>query len=276
MAAVELKDPLSDVVQKVTVVGHGDNGAGIFLEVTLQPSHRFSVQVVGRLVQQQHVGRRQQQAAQRDAAFFTAGELADDRLPRRQAQGIGRDLEFALELPAAGRIDGVLQFGLLFEQRVHLIVAHRLRKAIADRVKALDLTEGFTDAFHDCGAHGVVIIQLRLLRQIAHADAGLGTRFAVYAGIDAGHDLQQRRLARAVEAQHADLGAGEKRQADIPQDDALGRHHLGDAIHGVDVLGHTLELACLDVWGCAGEARRIIGQLPPAVAPPGPVASMLG
>ena len=46
------------------------------------------------------------------------------------------------------------------------------------------------------------------------------------------------RLARAVEAEHADLGAGEERQRDVLEDLALRRHDLADAVHGVDVLGH--------------------------------------
>jgi hypothetical protein len=36
----------------------------------------------------------------------------------------------------------------------------------------------------------------------------------------------------------ADLGAREKRQRDVFQDLALGRHDLADAVHGEDVLGH--------------------------------------
>jgi hypothetical protein len=42
--------------------------------------------VVGGLVEQQHVGARQQQLAQRHAALLTAGQGADLGVPGRQAQ----------------------------------------------------------------------------------------------------------------------------------------------------------------------------------------------
>ena len=120
------------------------------------------------------------------------------------------------------------------------LVVHRLGELVADLVEALDLAERLADAFHDGAAHVLVRVELRLLRQEADADAGLRPRLAVDVRVDAGHDPQQGGFARAVETEHADLGARKERQTDVAQDDALGRHHLGDAIHGVDVLGHAL------------------------------------
>ena len=58
------------------------------------------------------------------------------------------------------------------------------------------------------------------------AGAALRPRFAVKAGIDPGHDLEQAGLARTVKPEHADFGAGEEGQADVAQDDPLGRDHL--------------------------------------------------
>ena len=56
MAAVEFEYPLGGVVEEVAVVGDGDDGAGEAHEELLQPFHRLGVEVVGRLVEQQHVG----------------------------------------------------------------------------------------------------------------------------------------------------------------------------------------------------------------------------
>ena len=53
----------------------------------------------------------------------------------------------------------------------------------------------------------------------------------------AGHDLEQRRLARAVQADDADLGAGEERQRDVLQDLLAPRIGLGELVHVIDVLG---------------------------------------
>ena len=219
---------------------HRDDGGRIVLEIFLEPGDRLGVEMVGRLVEQQHVGRGQQQPAQRDAALLAARQLVDDRFPRRQAQRVRGDLELALELPAAGGVDGVLQLGLLLEQLVHLVVVHRLGELVADLVEARDLREGAAEAFHHDAAHVLVRIELGLLRQVADLDAGLRARLAFEVGVDAAHDLEQRGFARAVEAEHADLGAGKERETDVAQDDALGWHHLANPVHRVDVLGHVL------------------------------------
>ena len=84
MAAIELENPAGDVVEEVAIVRHGDDGARIVLQEPLEPGDRFGVEVVGRLVEQQQVGRLQQQPAQRDAAPLAAGERGHVRVGRRQ------------------------------------------------------------------------------------------------------------------------------------------------------------------------------------------------
>ncbi len=56
LAAIQLQDPSGYVVQEVAVVGDADHRSGILLQVLLQPVNRLSIQVVGRLVQQQYIG----------------------------------------------------------------------------------------------------------------------------------------------------------------------------------------------------------------------------
>src|SRR5690606_20808359 len=53
------------------------------------------------------------------------------------------------------------------------------------------------------------------------------------------HDPKQRRLAGAVQAEHADLRAGIEAQADVAQDVPLGRNDLGETVRGIDVLCHV-------------------------------------
>ena len=82
-AAVELEDPLRDVVEEVAVVGDGDDRARVLVEEALEPLDRLGVEVVGRLVEQQQVGVLEQQPGERDAALLAAGERR--RRPRRRA-----------------------------------------------------------------------------------------------------------------------------------------------------------------------------------------------
>ena len=101
-AAVELEDPLGDVVQEVPVVGDGEDRARVLGEVLLEPLHALGVEVVGRLVEQQQVGLGQQQLAQRDAAALTTGQVGDRLVGRRAAQRVHRLLELRVEVPRVG------------------------------------------------------------------------------------------------------------------------------------------------------------------------------
>ena len=72
--AVELEDPAGHVVEEVAVVGDGDDRARVVLQEALEPGHRFRVEVVGRLVEQEQVRGLQQQPAERHAPAFAAGQ----------------------------------------------------------------------------------------------------------------------------------------------------------------------------------------------------------
>jgi len=118
--------------------------------------------VVGRLVQQQHVGLRQQQAAQGNAAFLAAGKFLDLRLPRRQAQCVGGDFELVLDVVArtGGQYGFVL--GLLDGELVE--VGIRFGIGGVDRVELLLRIERFAEAFLDRAANRLLGVELRFLR----------------------------------------------------------------------------------------------------------------
>ena len=115
-------------------------------------------------------------------------------------------------------------------------------------VGRIDLVQPGHGAFHladrlfDRFAHGLLRIQLRLLRQVADLDTGLRTGFPFDLGIDACHDAQQGRFTGAVQTQHADLGAREEGEGDVLENMTLGRHYLADPVHGVNKLSHWLIL----------------------------------
>jgi hypothetical protein len=58
-------------------VGDGEDGARVLRQVPLEPQHALGVEVVGRLVEQQQVGRLEQQLAQRDATALATGQVHD-------------------------------------------------------------------------------------------------------------------------------------------------------------------------------------------------------
>ncbi len=237
VAAVQLQDPAGDVIEKIAIVGDGHDGAGVFGQEAFQPGHALRVQVIGRFIEQQHVRVGQQQFAQGDAPAFAAGEPVDIRVPGRQAQGFRRDFQFTLQVVAVAGLQDVFQARLFGGERVEIGI--RLGVGGIDRVEFLLRHGDGGQRFLDVAAHRLVRVERRFLGQEADVEAGLGPRLALDFGIHPGHDAQQAGFARTVEAEHADLGAGEEGQGDVFQDNALGRDHLAHAVHGVDVLCHA-------------------------------------
>jgi hypothetical protein len=156
-AAVEFQDPLGGVVEEVAVMGHRHHRARVARQELLQPLDRFGVEVVGRFVEQQHVRLLQQQAAQRDAALLATGELADDRVPGRQAQRVGGDFQLVLQgVRIAGGQDR-LQALLFLGQRVEIRAV--LGIGGVDLVQPRLRLQHFAHAFLDGLAHGLFRIQ---------------------------------------------------------------------------------------------------------------------
>jgi hypothetical protein len=60
VTAVELEDPLRDVLHEVAVVRHRQYCPWVRREVLLQPLDGLRVEVVGRLVEQEEIGLLQQ------------------------------------------------------------------------------------------------------------------------------------------------------------------------------------------------------------------------
>ena len=123
-AAVDLGDPLRDVVEEVAIVGDGEDGAGVGRQELLQPLDTLGVQVVGGLVEQQQVGLGQQQPAQRDPAALTTGEHADVGVAGRAAQRVHGLVDLGVEIPGVGVVELLLQLAHLGEQLVGVLGLH--------------------------------------------------------------------------------------------------------------------------------------------------------
>ena len=210
-------------------MGDRDDGALVLGQVALEPGHRLGVEVVGGLVEQQQVGLAQQQPAERDAAALAAGQRGDVRVAGRAAQRVHRGVEHRVEVPGVGGVDLLLQPRELV-RRLLGVVGRQLVEAVEQRAH-------LGDAVLDVAAHVLGLVERRLLLEQPDGGAGRELGVAAELGVLAGHDPQQRRLARAVEAEHADLGAGQERQRDVLEHLLVGRVDARQAVHGEDVLG---------------------------------------
>ena len=115
-------------------------------------------------------------------------------------------------MAVAGLQDG-FELGLLGGQLVEVGIRLGVRGVdlIQTRLGILDVANRLFHHF----AHGLARIELRFLRQVADIQLRHRPRFTVELGVDTRHDFQQGGLARAVEAEYADLRAREERQGDV-------------------------------------------------------------
>ena len=166
-AAVELEDPLRDVVEEVAIVGDRHDRARVLLEEALEPVDRLGIEVVGRLVEQQQVGVAEEEPGECHATLLPAGQLRDVGVVGRAAQGVHRDVDVALEVPGIGRGDLVLEGRLLGTDL--LVVGVRVGPGGHDRVVLVDERLDLGHAVHDVALDVLGRIELGLLAQVADA-----------------------------------------------------------------------------------------------------------
>ena len=152
-AAVEFQNPARNLVKEIPVVGNGHNRPREIVKEPLQPGHRFRIQMVCRLVKQQHIGGTQQQLAQRNAALFTARQFGHIGITCRHPQRVHRNLGLALEVPAVNGVNLFLQFGLLGNHRIHFIIAQLFGKARTDSVETVHQFLGLAHARQHIACH---------------------------------------------------------------------------------------------------------------------------
>src|SRR5690606_32894224 len=81
------------------------------------------------------------------------------------------------------------------------------------------------------------LVELGFLLEQAHGEALGEAGVAGELLVESRHDAQQRRLARTVGADHADLGPRVEREGDVLQHLAVRRVEPADLAHGEDELG---------------------------------------
>ena len=75
--AFEREDVRGEAVQEPAIVADHDGAAGEIFQRSFERLQRFDVEIVGRFVEQQHVGAGEQRLGQVHAVAFAARKLAD-------------------------------------------------------------------------------------------------------------------------------------------------------------------------------------------------------
>ena len=235
---VQFQDPLRDVVEEVPVVGDRDDRARVLLQEPLQPVDGLGIEMVRGLVEQQQVRVLQEQPGERHATLLATGQGRDVGVVRWASKGVHRDVDVALQVPGIGRVDLVLERRLLGPDRV--VVGIGFGPLGHDLVVGGDERVDLGDAVHDVALDVLGRVEFGFLAQVADREARREPSFTGEPVIEAGHDLEQARLAGPVRPDDADLGAGEEREADVLEDRPIGRVVAGELVGGVDVFsGHA-------------------------------------
>jgi hypothetical protein len=92
LAVLEMQNELRHGIEQIAVVADDEDAAAIALEIILEPQHAFEIEIVCRLVEQQQVGRGEQNPRERHAHAPAAGEFGAGTLllGRRKAEA-GQD-----------------------------------------------------------------------------------------------------------------------------------------------------------------------------------------
>ena len=75
LLVVQVDNMIGHAVDEIAVVGNKQQGARVFAQVAFQPQGRFQIQVVGRFVEQQQVGRHHQCLSQIQTNTPATGEV---------------------------------------------------------------------------------------------------------------------------------------------------------------------------------------------------------
>jgi hypothetical protein len=173
--------------------------AGILEQPGLEPRNGIDVEVVGGLVEDEHVGLGDERARQQHATAPPTGERID-RDVARQAQAIEDHLDALLDPPAIALVELVLQAAEAFQRGRRRVVGHVVRGVMVGGDHLAQRAEAFGDDVEDrlVGGKRDVLLETR------HDDARLPPEGAAVRRQRTGDDFQQRRLAGAVATDDGD------------------------------------------------------------------------
>ena len=92
LAVLQMQDGIHRVVEQVAIMADDDDGVRVAGEVIFQPERAFEIEIVGRLVEQQEIGRGEQRGGERHPHPPAAGKFRDRaRLIRGREAEAGQD-----------------------------------------------------------------------------------------------------------------------------------------------------------------------------------------
>ncbi|MEO5657093.1 MAG: hypothetical protein ABIO65_11190 [Nitrospiria bacterium] len=170
--AIDFHDPLRHPIQKIPIVSHEDHRLRIRQEEVLEPGRGRGIQMVGRLIQQEEVGRLEDEAGQRHPLAQAAAERPDDRLLLGKAQLLQNRVDAVGKRPGVVLMQPGRQSFLFVESfGAQGLIARGLRQFLGHRLVARQHDRYFGQRPRDRSGHRLSNVQVGLLGQIADGGA---------------------------------------------------------------------------------------------------------
>src|ERR1051325_10051376 len=236
LSLVELADLGGDAVQEDAVVRHHDEPPAEVLEIVLEPLHGGQIQVIRRLVHEQHGRVREEQSRERGAHAPAAGELGERAVlvgggeaePRKDAARLGLErvlvVVFEVMLQVAHTVEQGGEPGIVGAHAAQLLV---------QRVELDAHVEERAVRLHGALEHAALVALGRLLRQVADPGAARPHAQSALGCVLAEDEADERGLAGPVRTHQSAAVA----RADHPVD-AVEEHPLPDAVAKALELDH--------------------------------------
>ena len=218
LLVVDLGHAVDHVVHERAVVADDDDGARIAAKEAFKPLHALQVQMVRRLVKQQHFGVSDQQLRERDAHLPAARELARHAAHvvflKAQAEQHAAHLRLddvatqPLELVASAARGGKVALGGVFPERLF------------ERAKALLGGEHLDLGGHDLVEDGLLVHLDRFLLEVAHARALREQDATLISVFLAGDNVEHGRFAGTVRADERQAVVFLKFEGDVAEQHA--------------------------------------------------------
>ena len=199
-AVVDMQHAPDHRVEEITVVRDYEQRAGVGLQPALEPQYGVEVEVVGRFVEQQQVRRAHQRAGEVGAHAQAARELRD------RPVDVGRSEAESVEQPRCTAARGVR--AAVLELCVQAGLCDAVARRLSRRERALRRPQRGVAVDHML--HHRPLRMRQFLRHGGDGETGRALESAAIGRELALQQGEQRRLAAAVAADHADLLAAQQ------------------------------------------------------------------
>ena len=174
--------------------------------------------MVGRLIEQKHVGLLQQQPAESHATTLTTREVLHAPIARRTVERRHRTVKLRIHVPSIGGIDDILQLGLTLHKFVHLVcilIVFWQSKLHVDVIIFSKCIVYMLHTLHDVLLDGLLLVKRRILRQIADRITWTPHDIALILLVDTGNNLHKGRFTGTVKSDNTNLRPIEKAEIDV-------------------------------------------------------------